>query len=159
MHGVSQRTLSQQIEQNFVIHAVEIRLNVRIDHVLIAEFVAFADARDRPVGQAPGPVAVTRFEELLFKGAREMAGGGGLQNAVGDGRDQQRARLRPASPLFDHDFEQRKRPVPILRHPVQQLRNPRPRMMRELLDGNPVATRAPGILLNPLPGVPELFGA
>src|SRR5438105_4291238 len=87
-----------------------------------------------------------------------MARHGGLQDAVGDGWHQKRARPGLSALLLDYDLEEGVRPVLLARHPLEQLRNLRPRPPRELLDRDSVGARAPGVLLHALPRFPKLLG-
>ena len=113
-YGFAGLAFGEALEEEVGVDAVEKALNVGVGDEDVAELAALADAGDGAVDGAAGAVAVAAFEELLLEGAGEVAGDGGLKDAVADGGDQEGAGLGGAGVLLDDDLEERVRAVEAL---------------------------------------------
>ncbi len=78
-------------EEEVVIQFIEKGVDIGVDDVFVALVMEFAEAGDGAVDSTAGAVGEGAFEELLFEGFRQGTGGGGLEDAVADGGDEEGA--------------------------------------------------------------------
>src|SRR4051794_33976044 len=147
----------QPLEEQRMIDLVKKCVDVAVDDVHESQLAALPDTRNGAVHRAPRPVAETAFEKLLFEGPREMPRDGRLQDAVANGRHEQRAGGGRLRMLLDDDLEQRKGPVCGVVRPLEESRQSPVRPRCELRDGDAVGPGTPVILADTLPGFPELL--
>src|SRR5580658_3899869 len=124
----------------------------------MAELAAPADASDGAVHGTAGAVAVAALEELLFEGAGEAAGGGGLE--VADGGDQQGADagFGRAGTLFDDDLQQRVGAVAVLLDAQEEVGEVVVEALGEGVDGDAVGAGAAFVFTDAVEGLVEVIG-
>ena len=145
------------MEQIGMRNVVEKTFDVGVNDFRESGFVALADAGDGAVNTAAGTVAEAAFQELFLEGVREVAGGGGLQDAVADGGDHQGAHFTRARVLFDDDAEEGHGAVEALVGEFQEFGELGVGFVGEGFDGDAVHSGAAVVFLDAFPGGPKLF--
>jgi len=158
--GFAGLALGQAGEEEVLVDAVEKGADVGVGDEGVAEFAAFADAGDGAVDGAAGAVAVAAFEELLFEGAGEAAGDGGLEDAVADGGNQEGAGagFGGAGALFDDDFEEGVGAVAVFLDAEEEVREVAVEALGEGVDGDAVGAGAAFVFTDAVPGLVEVVG-
>ncbi len=150
--------LREPLAEERVVDTVEERVDVSLGDEGEAVLVEILNAGDGGIDGAVRAVGKAALEELVLEGAPEVMGGGGLEHAVGDGRDEKGARGGGAGLFADDDGKERKRAIAARLHALAEFVDLRVEICGKALDRYAVGPGAAAVVVHALPGVEERFG-